>query len=134
MNAILSGTTNVTVSGQDGSVSFKGPLTQGAGAFAVDASGWVTTPQLAVSGAGAAVAGKLIVGDGLDPASADSCVVACGSRSVANPQAGVHLGLSSASVQGMTIGTIGLQGGEVAFHIKTSPRPERASSTQCIRT
>ena len=121
MSAIVSGTTNVTVSGQDG-VSFKGPLTQGAGAFAVDASGNVTTPQLAVSGTGAAIAGKLIVGNGLDPTSADSCIVACGNRVDVAPQQGVHLGAWRGTVQGITIATkqsgSTTFGGEVAWQIQ----------------
>ena len=102
MKTVATNNTYATISGANGDVFFKGLLTQGdTPTFQVDGSGNLSAQQLVTPG-GAAVAGSLIVGlDPPDPASADSSLVACGTRSIANPQRGVHLGLApSTNVMG----------------------------------
>jgi hypothetical protein len=69
---------------------------------------------------GAAIQSSLIVGNGVSPSLADSCVVACGSRLGVSPQYGVHLG-AIGSVQGVSVVTFqqgaSLFGGEIAWQI-----------------
>ena len=63
-----------------------------------------------------------VVGRGVLPADADSCIVACGERVDVSPQQGVHLGAWRGTVQGITIATkqsgSTTYGGEVAWQIQ----------------
>ena len=103
MKNIAATRTNASMSGANGNIAFNGSPVQGLpSTFEVTTAGDLSAYSLRGGAGGAAAASTLIVGNGVLPENADSCVVACGSRLGTSPQEGVHLGRNG-FVQGITI-------------------------------